>query len=70
MACYAIGMTNIKRNSIISARAGLLGGRFKARLRVYTLGSGDESCTYFSLQLWQAATVRQAQLARLQTCGL
>jgi hypothetical protein len=63
-------MTNKKRNSIISARAGLLGGRFKARLRVYTLGDGDDSCTYFSLQLWQAATVRQAQLARLMTCDL
>ena len=60
-------MTNTNRKSIISARAGLLGGRFKARLRVYTLGTGEEASLYFSLHLWQAATEKQAQLSRCAT---
>ncbi|MEK7721313.1 MAG: hypothetical protein AAB359_02865 [Elusimicrobiota bacterium] len=60
-------MTNKTRSSIISARAEALGGRFKARLRVYTLGAEEDSSLYFSLRLWQAATERQAQLSRL-TC--
>jgi len=59
-----MSMANKNRSSIISARAGLLGGRFKARLRVYTLGTGEDSSLYFSLHLWQAATARQAQLSR------
>jgi len=65
-----MGMNNKNRSSIISARAGFLGGRFKARLRVYTLGAGEDSSLYFSLRLWQAATERQAQLSRLANCGL
>jgi len=63
-------MTNKERKSIISARAGLPGGRFKVRLRVYTLGTGEDSSIYFSLRLWQAAAERQAQLARLMPCAL
>ena len=63
-------MNNNNRKSIISARAGFLGGKFKARLRVYTLGTGEDASVYFSLHLWQAATQRQAQLARLVNCGL
>ncbi|PJA17834.1 MAG: hypothetical protein COX65_00430 [Elusimicrobia bacterium CG_4_10_14_0_2_um_filter_56_8] len=59
-----MGMTNKNRRSIISARAGLLGGRFKSRLRVYTLGTGEDGSLYFSLRLWQAATERQEQLSR------
>ncbi len=59
-----MGMTNTNRKSIISARAGFLGGRFKARLRVYTLGAGEDAYVHFSLRLWQAAVERQEQLAR------
>ncbi|MBI4351927.1 MAG: hypothetical protein HY550_10840 [Elusimicrobia bacterium] len=57
-------MNNKNRSSLISARAGFLGGRFKARLRVYTLGAGEEASLYFSVHLWHAATRRQEQLSR------
>ncbi|MDP2864855.1 MAG: hypothetical protein Q8O90_01265 [Elusimicrobiota bacterium] len=63
-------MNNNNRKSMISARAGFLGGRFRARLRVYTLGTGEDASVYFSLRLWQAATQRQEQLSRLVNCGL
>lgn len=63
MACYPIGMTNRKHNSIISAKAGIFGGRFRGSLRVYTLGEGPGADIYFSLKLWQAAAERQERLA-------
>lgn len=59
-----MGMTNNKRRSLFSARAGALGGRFRANLRIYSLGEGDDAQLYFSLRLWQAAAERQARLAR------
>ena len=68
MTCYAIGMTNHKRRSLFSARAGILGGRYRANLRIYSLGEGDEAQTYFSVRLWQAAVQRQVRLAR-QACA-
>ncbi len=63
MACYAIGMENKNHRTLISARAGFLGGRFRGSLRVYTLGTGGDASVYFSLRLWQAAAERQARLS-------
>ena len=57
-------MNNKKRTSLLSAKAGMLGGRVRASLRVYTLDSGAGPDLYFSLQLWQAAARRQEQLSR------
>lgn len=44
-------------------RGAALGGRFKGRLRVYSLGEGADAQLFFSMRLWQAATERQARLA-------
>lgn len=63
MACYAICMKNIKHRSLISAKAGILGGKFKGSLRVYTMGEGAGADLYFSLRLWQAAVQWQARLS-------
>lgn len=56
-------MTNTKRNSLFSARAGILGGRYRARLRIYTLGDGADARLLFSMRVWKAAVLRQARLA-------
>ena len=56
-------MTNLKRNSLFSAAAGIFGGRYRARLRIYTLGDGADARLLFSMRLWQAAAQRQARLA-------
>jgi hypothetical protein len=56
-------MNNIKHRSLISAKAGILGGRFRGSLRVYTLGEGSAADLYFSLRLWHAAAQRQARLS-------
>ena len=58
-----MGMNNKKHRTIISARAGFFGGRYKGSLRVYTLGEGAEADIYFSLKLWQAAAQMQERLA-------
>ena len=58
-----MGMTNKTRQSLFSAHGGILGGRVRARLRVYTLGQGEDSQLFFSMRLWQAAGARQARLA-------
>ncbi len=62
-------MNNKKRTSLLNAKAGLLGGRVRASLRVYTLDSGCGPDLYFSLQLWQAAARRQEQLSRCAACA-
>jgi hypothetical protein len=62
-------MKNKTHNSIFSARGGLLGGRVKASLRVYTLGEGAEADLYFSMRLWHAAGLRQERLARGMECA-
>ncbi|MCM2268456.1 MAG: hypothetical protein NDI60_11875 [Elusimicrobiales bacterium] len=56
-------MTNTNRHSWLSWKGALPGGG--ARLRVYTLGTGGNAETYFSLKLWYAAAQRQERLARL-----
>jgi len=56
-------MTNRTRHSLFSAQGGILGGRLKARLLVYTLGTGGDAQLFFSMRLWQAAGLRQARLA-------
>ncbi len=58
-----MGMNNRKRRTIVSAKAGLLGGRLRGSLRVYTLGEGAEADLYFSVKLWQAAALRQRRLS-------
>jgi hypothetical protein len=58
-----MAMNNKSRSSIISVKGGILGGRLKGSLRVYSLGEGAEAQLYFSLRLWQAASLRQARLA-------
>ena len=65
MACYAMGMENTKRNSLVSLRGSAFGGKVGARLRVYTLGEGADAQLFFSMRLWQAAADRQARLAQL-----
>lgn len=60
-----MAMTNKNRHSWLNWKAALPGGGAGARLRVYTLGGGEEAQTYFSLKLWHAAAVRQERLARL-----
>jgi hypothetical protein len=62
-ACYAMGMNNKKHRAIISAKAGILGGRFRGSLRVYSVGEGAEADIYFSFKLWQAALQRQERLS-------
>jgi hypothetical protein len=57
-------MNNKKRTSLLSAKAGMLGGKIRASLRIYTLDEGKGPDLYFSLKLWQAATRRQEQLSR------
>jgi hypothetical protein len=56
-------MTNRNHRSIISARAGILGGRLRGSLRVYSVGQGAEADIYFSLRLWHASVQRQARLS-------
>ncbi|MDA8131831.1 MAG: hypothetical protein M0011_10055 [Elusimicrobia bacterium] len=56
-------MNNRKHRTIVSAKAGLLGGRLRGSLRVYTLGEGAEADLYFSVKLWQAAALRQRRLS-------
>jgi hypothetical protein len=58
-----MGMTNRNHRSIISAKAGILGGRFKGSLRVYSVGQGADADIYFSLRLWHASLQRQARLS-------
>ncbi|OGS11847.1 MAG: hypothetical protein A2234_01745 [Elusimicrobia bacterium RIFOXYA2_FULL_58_8] len=58
-----MGMTNKTRHSLFNSGAALPGGRYKARLRIYTLGAGADAQVLFSLRLWQAATLRQGRLA-------
>lgn len=69
MACYPIGMKNKNHNSIFSARAGALGGRIRASLRIYTVGDGADSDVLFSMRLWYAAGLRQERLARDMECA-
>jgi hypothetical protein len=64
-----MGMNNKKRTSLLSARAGMLGGRVRASLRVYTLDDGSGPDLYFSIKLWQAAARRQEQLSRCAACA-
>ncbi|MDA8132269.1 MAG: hypothetical protein M0011_12260 [Elusimicrobia bacterium] len=56
-------MNNRKHRTIVSAKAGILGGRLKGSLRVYTLGEGAGADLYFSVKLWQAAALRQQRLS-------
>jgi hypothetical protein len=62
-------MNNKKRTSLFSAKAGVLGGRVRASLRVYTLDEGSGPDLYFSVKLWQAAARRQEQLSRCAACA-
>jgi hypothetical protein len=62
-------MKNKHHTSIFSAKAGLLGGRVRASLRVYTLGDAADPDVLFSMRLWYAAGLRQERLARGMECS-
>jgi hypothetical protein len=62
-------MKTKKHSSIFSARTGILGGKVRASLRLYTLGEGADAELLFSIRLWHAAALRQERLARGMECA-